>query len=81
MENKPLMACGHVANAVTYDGKPCCVICGCYTVALTECDLAGRKAKCSCCGKVVDSKESLPFFEYRPEKEYDSFYCGCWGWD
>lgn len=27
------------------------------------------------------SDPSLPFFEARPDKETDSYYCGCWGWD
>ena len=30
MKNKPMMKCGHAANAVTADNKPACVICG-YT--------------------------------------------------
>ena len=29
MTNKPLMKCGHTANAVTGDNKPACAICGC----------------------------------------------------
>ena len=28
-----------------------------------------------------ESHVSLPFFRYRPEKEYDEYYCGCWGWE
>ncbi len=31
-------------------------------------------------GPVV-SDQDLPFFEYRPDEEYDMFFCGCWGWD
>jgi len=27
------------------------------------------------------SDTNLPFFEYKPDKEYDVFYCGCHGWD
>lgn len=49
-----------------------------------ECDeaLDGRTAKCCYrCGSMESSKPSLPFFEYRPDKEYDSYYCGCFGWD
>lgn len=23
----------------------------------------------------------LPFFKHCPDKPYDEFYCGCWGWD
>lgn len=44
-------------------------------------DLTGRKAKCSYGDKIVDSKWSLPFFNYRPGKEFDEYYCGCWGWE
>jgi hypothetical protein len=27
------------------------------------------------------SSSNLAFFEYRPNEEYDRFYCGCFGWD
>lgn len=27
------------------------------------------------------SSPELPFFMHRPDREYDEFYCGCWGWD
>jgi hypothetical protein len=34
------------------------------------------------CGCIVDSdSETLPFFEHRPNKDFDKFYCGCHGWD
>ena len=77
---KPLMKCGHTANAQTLSGEPCCAICNCYEIKNKE-SLDGRKAKCSSCGKIVDSEYDLPFFRFEPDKEYDSFYCGCWGWD
>ena len=85
-EEPELMACGHAANArrVLEDGTriPCCAICGCSTVAPEKPDLTGRKAVC-CYGrhKPVDSSFSLPFFEYRPDKEDDQYYCGCYGWN
>ena len=44
-------------------------------------ELDGRKAKCAMCGREKDSDYNLPFFEYRPNEEYDSYYCGCIGWD
>lgn len=82
---KPLMKCGHTANAVTAEGKPCCVIYApsedSYTILLERPELTGRLAKCSDCGAVTDSKWRLPFFEYKPDKEYDEYYCGCYGWD
>lgn len=84
-----LMKCGHVANAKTSDGKPCCAICvGLKEEALIvdrECEgtegLEGRKAKCYDCGEITDSRWSLPFFDYRPDEEYDGYYDGCRGWD
>ena len=33
------------------------------------------------CKKVVDSSLDLPFFEYRPDYEYDDHYGGCRGWN
>lgn len=84
--NEPvLMKCGHTANAEYDDGKPCCLICSpkreAYEVVDEKPDLTGRKAKCTDCGEIVDSNWNLPFFEYCPDKEYDKFYSGCWGWD
>lgn len=84
--NEPvLMKCGHTANAEYDDGKPCCLICSpkreAYEVVDDKPDLTGRKAKCTDCGEIVDSNWNLPFFEYCPDKEYDKFYSGCWGWD
>lgn len=34
-----------------------------------------------CCGSLVDSKYTLPFFEHKPNSKEDSFYCGCMSWD
>lgn len=84
--NEPvLMKCGHTANAEYDDGKPCCLICSpkreAYEVVDNKPNLTGRKAKCTDCGEIVDSNWNLPFFEYCPDKEYDRFYSGCWGWD
>ncbi len=28
-----------------------------------------------------DSSEELAFFEYCLGKDFDKYYCGCWGWD
>lgn len=79
----PMMKCGHSANAV-FNDKPCCAICApspdAYEVVETP-DVTGRKAKCSDCDYVRDSSVDLPFFEYRPDEEYDKFYCGCMGWE
>lgn len=40
-----------------------------------------RMAKCAWCGKKTISKDSLPWFNEKPEKEFDEYYCGCGGWD
>lgn len=83
---KYLMKCGHVANAVTEDGKPVCVLCIGIDPKAQEIDkeipdLTGRKAKCSICGKAKESSFDLPFFDYRKDRETDEYYCGCFGWD
>lgn len=78
--SKTYMKCGHVANA-TCNGKPCCIICDCFEVATEKPNLDGRMAKCAECNNTTPSKETLPFFQHRPDKEFDEYYCGCWGWD
>ena len=80
-----MMRCGHKANATHY-GKPVCVICFGLTpdaeiVADTVPDLTGRRARCIYCDNVQDSNINLPLFEHRPNCKYDSYYCGCRGWD
>ena len=87
---KPMMKCGHTANATSED-KPCCVICApkkeAFQISLDP-DLTGRMMKCSYTRgrngethKPVPSKLTAAFFEYRPDREFDEYYCGCWGWD
>jgi hypothetical protein len=81
-----LMACGCVAEAVdAKTGKPCCVTHlgrhpGAETV-VPDPDLTSRFAKCDYCGKTRPSSLDLPFFEYRPSKPHDVYYCGCRGWE
>ena len=43
-------------------------------------DHSGRKAKCDICPNMETGSRKLAFFGYRPEKEFDSYYCGCKGW-
>ena len=79
------MKCGCVANA-TCNGKPICAIHAGLTpdaaiVSDTQPDLTGRKARCPDCKGTVNSSFDLAFFAYRPEREFDSFYCGCRGWN
>lgn len=85
-----LMKCGHIAQGVAEDGSPVCVICAgikeeAYQVDRGCCGAEGlenRVAKCIYgCGSKRNSSWELPFFEYKPECEYDYFYCGCGGWD
>lgn len=75
-----LLKCGHEPNA-TSNGKPCCAICNCFEFAENEPDLTGRWARCSDCGRIEPSRLNLFFFVYKPNCKYDSFYCGCKGWD
>lgn len=81
-----LMACGHTSNGTDQNGKECCVICYGITKnatipATNKPILSGRFAVCADCGRKIPSTLSLPFFEYIPHKEFDSFYCGCRGWN
>lgn len=84
--DKPLMKCGHTANAQTSDGKPVCIIClgivaGADEIADVQPDLTGRIARCNYGDSTTPSSFNLPFFEYRPDRTEDAYYCGCWGWD
>lgn len=83
--NKPMMKCGHAANAYDQNGHPVCVICigivqGATGVDDNPPDLSGREAECDC-GKRKPSSSDLAFFEHRANKATDSYYCGHAGWD
>lgn len=81
---KLLMKCGHVANGVKLvDRKriPCCIICGCTEPSKSQMNLTNREAICADCHNKTKSKADLPFFKYRPDQKYDSYYDGCYGWD
>lgn len=43
-----------------------------------ECDDCRGKSKCEC---QKPSSVDLAFFKYQPDEEFDSYYCGCIGWD
>lgn len=75
-----LMACNHIAQGTTKDGKPACVICGCTEPATKIPDLTGRTAKCRECNNTTKSDINLPFFKHEHGK-MDSYYCGCHGWE
>lgn len=80
-----MMTCGHAANAVvTNTDQPVCVICVCADVA-DQPDLTGRIARCSYYGGKCRSEQPsdtrLAFFSHSPERDHDTYYCGCYGWD
>lgn len=80
-----MMKCGHAANGFTA-GHPVCAICVGITpdaliVSEEVINLVGRTARCTSCRREVESSEKLPFFEHRPEKPVDWYYCGCRGWN
>lgn len=84
MLNK-LMKCGHTALSKDPHGKPACPMCvgitdDARTAETTIPDLTNRRAACSC-GHEVGSRLNLPFFRHQPDREKDSFYCGCRGWN
>jgi hypothetical protein len=84
---KPMMKCGHAANA-TSNGKPSCVICAGISGELNMIiddnppNLEGRMSHCAYrCGVVKPSSTKLAFFSYKIDKTHDEHYCGCMGWD
>ena len=80
----PMMKCGHIANSYKVKGDkkiPGCVICNCFEVAESKPSLEGRTACCVECHKTVPSSWNLLFFCFREGLEFDSYYCGCHGWD
>lgn len=86
LSKRPMMKCGHAANAVDRGGKPCCVICVGIHSGAEEIDdnppsLTERMAECPYCSRKRASSADLAFFEHRPNRVTDSFYCGCRGWD
>ena len=86
MSEKPMMQCGHAANA-TCENEPCCAICAPSPQSFKVVDapdLSGRVARCSHysrCKSEKPSSMSLAFFSHHPDKQHDDYYCGCFGWD
>lgn len=74
------MKCGHTPNV---HGEPFCVICLQDELMKEPVDLTGRKARCTygCQESIVDSRENLAFFKHQKDLKYDSYYCGCFGWN
>ena len=77
-----MMKCNHASNGQEIDNfgniKPACCICHLSDIntEFNEDVLKGRSAYCQC-GREKNSELQLGFFEYRPDKDYDIFYCGC----
>ena len=76
-----LMRCGHVASTVDSNNNPVCATCYGLTrnaeIVVLSPDLTKRKARCSYCLQPTDSAIELSHFEYRPNKSFDLYYCGC----
>jgi hypothetical protein len=93
MKTMPTMQCGHQGLG-TFEGEPVCLVCfpkpESMKLNADPPDVTGRRARCcyygsrakgrKCTGE-EDSHYGLPFFHHRPGEEFDSYYCGCWGWD
>lgn len=77
---RPLMACGHVANGRGPKGQPVCVICfGLTAGAETPIEVPsfeGRMAECVCGNRAPSSLE-LAFFEFRGEGSPAASRCTC----
>lgn len=77
-----IMKCG--CRAMGHDaktGKPICLSRLCDKEMFQVPDFSSRKSACLYCKKEVASKKYLPFFVYQSDKERDSHYCGCMGWE
>lgn len=87
MSTRPLMKCGCVALGVDMDTRlPVCPVHAGLTpdaerIEDNPPDLTGREAVCCYCECRKPSSLDLPFFEYRANRETDSYYNGCRGWD
>ena len=90
--SQPMMKCGHAANAVNGLGKPVCVLCIGLGIGCNEIDHTfevSKNREAICCYKYGSceihgkkpSSTDLAFFESKPDKEFDEYYCGCHGWD
>jgi len=40
-----------------------------------------RRAKCCMCSNTMISGERAPMLERNPGETFDTYYCGCYGWD
>ena len=68
-DNPPLLE-GRMARCSYYGKRP--------SGRNHEGDNCKRGEICKC---EKPSNSNLAFFTGHPDKDYDEFYCGCWGWD
>lgn len=61
-------------------GKPYCPVHMEDREAEAAPDYSGRVRRCAYCEKEHPSPGGA-FFQYRPDKPYDLYYCGCRGWN
>lgn len=40
-----------------------------------------RRALCYCSNTKISSSDTVPFRMPQPDEQFDSYYCGCDGWD
>jgi len=82
MDERPLMHCGCVAQAVDGANRPVCLMHQCRKLAREQApNLDGRMARCTDCQRTTESSTSLPFFKHHPTGGWDTYYCGCRGWN
>jgi hypothetical protein len=79
------MKCGCTASAIRHlpggVNIPSCPVHDCIEIVPAP-DLKGRFAFC-CYGNhgKAPSSLDLAFFQYQAKKEFDEYYCGCYGFD
>ena len=88
MPDRPRMKCGHTANGTWgANREPACVICagisaGAYEVDDDPPSLEDRMMNCAYHREPqIPTNPQAAFFEHRPDRDTDSYYCGCKGWD
>jgi hypothetical protein len=75
-ETIPMSQCSNCHGLWASSCSSCCPYCGNETNIIVH-----KKAKCSYCKNIVNSNFNLAFFTIRENSEYNSYYCGCRGWD
>lgn len=74
------MQCGHTASSVDGNNNPICGLCNGLSNGYDQVihhKWEGRLAQCVYCDNETESHVELPYFSYRANESYDSYYCGC----